>query len=482
MRQAKIVATFGPSIDDPLIAESVIRAGVNVVRMNFSHGTHAEHKRRADDVRDIADKTGQAIAILADLQGPKIRTGKLKDGPVMLEKGHKFIITSDDILGDALKVSTTYKALIKECISGERIFLDDGKIRLQVVEKTETEVITRVLVGGKLKDNKAINLPGTKISAPCLTEKDIDDLTFAIKEMDVEYVALSFVRTADDIRMLKTMIRDLDGDVGVIAKIEKPEALKNMDEILDTLEMGDGIMVARGDLGVEVDIWKVPKIQKELVAKANNKGLITIVATQMLESMIEEPMPSRAEATDIFNAVLDGTDAAMLSGETAAGKNPLSAVMAMDKLILEAEEYAIKNNIKRSCPSIREKTFGLATVRASGVAAETLGAKGIVALTRSGKTAFLLAKQSCPPPVTIFALTAEKRSYRKMAILHGVRPALMKERFDPMTGVWDIVDQALLATDELHNGDTIVIASGHRIGPGHTNVCKIVKLGERDFY
>jgi pyruvate kinase len=482
MRKAKIVATFGPSIDDPLIAESVIRAGVNVVRMNFSHGTHEEHKRRADEVREIAEKTGQAVAILADLQGPKIRTGKLKEGPVMLVKGQRFAITSDEILGDADRVSTTYKPLIKECVSGERIFLDDGKIRLQVVEKTETDIVTRVLVGGRLKDNKAINLPGTKISAPCLTEKDIDDLTFAINKMDVEYVALSFVRTADDIRMLKTLIKDMDGDVGIIAKIEKPEALKNIEEILDTLVIGDGIMIARGDLGVEVDIWKVPKIQKELVAKANSKGLITIVATQMLESMMEEPMPSRAEATDIFNAVLDGTDAAMLSGETAAGKNPLSAVMAMDKLITEAEDYVINYHLSRACPTMTEKSFGLATVKASVVAAESIEAKGIVALTRSGKTGFLLAKMACPPSVPIFALTAEIRSYRKMAILHGVRPALMKERFDPITGVWDIVDQALLATDELHNGDTIVIASGHRIGPGHTNVCKIVKLGERDFY
>lgn len=482
MRKAKIVATFGPAIDDPLITESVIRAGVNVVRLNFSHGTHADHKSRCEKVREIALKTGEAVAILADLQGPKIRTGKLRSGPVLLLEGQRFAITTDDILGDENRVSTTYKSLIKECGSGERIFLDDGKIRLQVVEKTETDIVTRVLVGGKLKDNKAINLPGTKISAPCLTEKDIDDLGFAIRELDVEYVALSFVRTADDIRMLKTLIKDQGGDVGIIAKIEKPEALENIEEILNTLEIGDGIMIARGDLGVEVDIWKVPKIQKELVARANNKGLITIVATQMLESMMEEPMPSRAEATDIFNAILDGTDAAMLSGETAAGKNPLSAVMAMDQLIREAEQYATDHNLRKTCPAMNDKSFGLATVRASVAAAEAADARGIVALTRSGKTAFLLSKLSCPPRVPIFALTAEMKSYRKMAILHGVKPTLMKERFDPSTGVWEIVDQALLSTDQLYAGDTLVIASGHRIGPGHTNVCKIVKLGQREFY
>ena len=482
MRKTKIIATLGPATDAPGALEAAVGRGIDVVRLNFSHASHAEHLARCDAAREIAAKIGCPLAVLADLQGPKIRIGELASGPILLKDGESFIITTEDVAGDRDRVSTNYKRLNEEVGEGETILLDDGKIRLRVETVAGAEVRTRVEHGGVLQSRKAINLPGTTINAPALTDKDLDDLRFALEELQVEYVALSFVRSPDDIRALKNEIERLGGDVGVIAKIEKPEAVARIDDVIAALELGDGLMVARGDLGVECEIRRVPALQKKILRKADEAGVICITATQMLESMITSPMPTRAESSDVFNAILDGTDAAMLSGETAVGLHPAKAVAAMSEIIREAERYNDTVSGDRARIAYSDETFELAICKAAATAAVDAGAQAIVALTRSGRTALLMSKVEIPSHIPFFAVTADRRTHSRMALYYGVRPLLIDNESEITSELWGAVDAALLATGELEQGDTVVVASGYQIGRGATNVCKIVSLGEHDQY
>ncbi|HUX06532.1 MAG TPA: pyruvate kinase [Acidobacteriota bacterium] len=482
MRKTKIIATLGPATDDPAALKQMIAAGVNVVRLNFSHGTRELHLARCSAARKVADESGCPIAVLADFQGPKIRTGKIANEPATLTKGERFVITADDVAGDARRVSTGHKSLPSETHEGALILLDDGKIRLQVEAVEGSEILTRVLHGGWLFSNKAINLPGVRLNTPSLTEKDRADLAFAMEEMRVDYCALSFVRSPDDVVSLKDAIREDGGRVNVIVKVEKPQAVERIGEILSVLELGDGLMVARGDLGVECEIRKVPALQKMLLRRADELGLLCITATQMLESMIDGAMPSRAEVSDIFNSILDGTDAAMLSGETAVGRDPAGAVSMMAEIILEAEKYMLANPTTRAKALFEDDTFELAICKAAAGAAADAHARGIVALTRSGRTALVMSKVEVPIDIPFFALTTQTETFSKMALYYGVRPILLGQDFEQSEDFWGAVDGALLQTGELNKGDTVVFASGFQLSRGATNVCKIVRLGEHENY
>jgi pyruvate kinase len=326
MRRAKIVCTLGPATSTPEAIDALVAAGMDCARLNFSHGTHESHGRIARMVREASRRAGRPLAILADLCGPKMRIGKFPGGPVELVPGQTFTLTTRDVDGDATQVSHIYEPLARDVVPGDHILLDDGLLNLKVLETTDTDVITEVEVGGTLSDRKGMNVPGANLSTPALTDKDRVDLEFAVEELEVDYVALSFVRTADDVLQAQQLAQGTP----VIAKLEKPEAIKNLDAICD---VADGAMVARGDLGVEVGSEKVPLIQKRIIRSVNDRGKLVITATQMLDSMIRNPRPTRAEAADVANAVLDGSDAVMLSGETAAGKYPVKAVQMMDLII-----------------------------------------------------------------------------------------------------------------------------------------------------
>jgi pyruvate kinase len=482
MRKTKIIATLGPATDDPSAMHDAIAAGIDAVRLNFSHGTHDTHRQRCQAARETAGKLGRSLAVIADLQGPKIRTGKVANEPVKLERGQHFVITTGDIPGDSKRVSTGYAKLPQEISAGGLILLDDGKIRLRIEEIAGDEIITSVLYGGALSSNKAINIPGARISAPALTEKDHADLHFILSEMQADYIALSFVRSAQDVKQLKEEIMRLGGSANVIVKIEKPQAVERIEEIIFALELGDGLMVARGDLGVECEIRSVPALQKRLLRRADEGGIVSITATQMLESMIEGSMPSRAEASDIFNSILDGTDAAMLSGETAVGRDPAAAIGAMSDIILEAEKYILDNSTTRARATIADDTFELAICKAAAGAAAESKAKGIVALSRSGRTALLMSKVEVPINIPFFALTTFPEAYRKMALYYGVRPVMLPGDWESGGDFWRPVDEALLATGDLHKDDVVVFASGFQLSKGATNVCKIVRLGERQYY
>lgn len=482
MRKTKIVATLGPASAATETISRMISAGVNVFRLNFSHADHAFHKLCAERVRQAAREADRSVGILADLQGPKIRTGQLREGSVELVEGQTFTITTERMEGDDTRVSTNYPGLVDDVSPGDLILVDDGKIRLSVKSVQGTEVKTTVVNGGELSARKALNLPGTVVTTPAMTEKDKKDLAFALEQLEVDYVALSFVREASDVELLKRQMQESGVKGRVICKIEKPQAVENFDAILDSLELGDGIMIARGDLGVEVDIEKVPALQKRMINKANKAGMLCITATQMLESMIDDSMPSRAEASDIFNASLDGTDAVMLSGETAIGKHPVEAVRYMGKIIEEAESYEGYLSHSAIEPIFTDHTFGLATVRAACAAAETANAKGLVCLTYSGRTALLMSKLSMPRETPFFAMTANEKTYNRLSLYFGVHPILLDNELEVGTDLWDLIDSALDKSSDLRKGDTVVIASGYKISDGHTNVCKIVKLGHREFY
>jgi len=482
MRKTKIIATLGPATEDPEVLKNTITAGVDVVRLNFSHGTREQHLERCSAARKVANESGCAIAVLADFQGPKIRTGRIENEPALLQRGQRFVITSADTPGDADRVSTGYKPLPSEVREGALILLDDGKIRLKIEAFEGDEIVTRVLQGGPLFSNKAINIPGMQLSALALTEKDRADLAFVLKEMNVDYCALSFVRSPGDVITLKEAIRKHGGGANVIVKVEKPQAVERIGKILSVLELGDGLMVARGDLGVECEVRRVPALQKMLLRRAGELGLICITATQMLESMIEHSMPSRAEASDIFNAILDGTDAAMLSGETAVGRDPARAVAMMAGIILEAEKYMLANPTTRAKAAFEDDTFELAICKAAAAAAVDAHARGIVALTRSGRTALVMSKVEVPVDIPFFALTTQLDTYSKMALYFGVRPILLGEDYEQSEDFWSAVDEALLKTGRLKRGDTVVFASGFQLSSGATNVCKIVRLGEHQYY
>lgn len=472
-RRTKIVATVGPACDTAEKLKKLMEAGVDVFRLNFSHG---DHHSKADIIRTIRELSSQrqvAVGILGDLQGPKIRTGLMKNGSMELTAGQEVTFTTDDVLGENGRIPTIYKQLPNDVIKGDRILLDDGLMEMEVLGSDGREVSCRVISGGTLKDRKGINLPGAKVSAPALTDKDREDLEFCISQ-EVDYIALSFVRSASDIHELKKIIFAMHSEINVIAKIEKPEAVDNFDEILIA---ADGIMVARGDLGVEISPEKVPLIQKRIIRKCNAAGKPVITATQMLESMVNNPRPTRAETSDVANAILDGSDAIMLSAETASGKYPLEAVQMMVQVAQDVERCPC-SIVHEFNPSPHDEDYPPLTEAIGQAAcrvAEGVGAAAILAFTQTGKTAALVSKYR--PALPIIAVTPSSPVRRRMALYAGVSSIRVDFQGDTEAQIRS-VDAAALSTRWFKKGDVVIITMGSPLTePGMTNLMKIHRLG-----
>jgi pyruvate kinase len=476
MRRAKIVATVGPACDDPGILRNLLELGVDVARLNFSHGDHEDHARTLDRIRHAQRQLGKAVAVLQDLQGPKIRTGPLKAGKagVRLVSGAEIVITTEaELEGDEKKVSTTYPYLAEDVHAGDRILLADGLLELRVLDTDGVRVRAEVIEGGVLGEHKGINLPGVALRAEALSEKDRADLAFGLTH-GVDAVALSFVRTPDDIRRARREMERTGRLVPIIAKIEKPEAIDQLDAILAE---ADGLMVARGDLGVEILPERVPVVQRELVRKANAAGKPVIVATQMLESMIDHPRPTRAEASDVANAIWDGADAVMLSGETASGRFPRNAVEMMDRIVREAERGAIAEFPVPSLPRA-PAAFNTVTAAAACQAAEAAGAVAVCCFTLAGTTARLLSHFR--PRVPIVAFSPDQSIRRRLALYWGVVPKVMEpvRNADLMA---EIVSAQLLEDGIAKPGDRIVLVHGSPLGiPGMTNAIRLHQVVARE--
>lgn len=472
-RKTKIIATLGPVSSTPEMIARLMEAGVDLFRLNFSHGTNDQRREVIATIRRLSAQRGKECGILADLQGPKIRTGRMENGAIPLLKGETLEITTDEILGRPGLISTIYRALPHDVKPGSRILMDDGLIELRVQSVEGNRVRCTVVEGGILKDLKGINLPGVKVSAPSLSDKDLRDLDFCIAER-VDYIALSFVRTASDVEGLKRILFDREVHIPVVAKIEKPEALRNFKAIL---KVADAVMVARGDLGVEISPEKVPLFQKKIIRACNEAGKPVITATQMLESMISHPRPTRAETSDVANAILDGTDAVMLSGETASGQFPLEAVRTMDKVALDVERFAQVQDGTR----LRRHSAGIAEAVAEAAchAAVTVDARAISVMTQSGSTAALISKFR--PPLPIIAFTQSVETMRRLALYWGVKPYPIGS----MTGTDEqirAVETTLLAAG-YRRGDVVVITMGVPVeARGSTNLMKVHKLGTGEFF
>ncbi len=447
--KTKIVATVGPASNSKEMLRALIKEGVDVFRLNFSHGTHEDHLKVVNYVRELNEEMNTTICLLQDLQGPKIRVQEVEAG-VVLEHGQEFIITTHQLVGNREIVSTSYTGLIKDVAIGDTILVDDGKIELKVKEVRDTDVVTQVVYGGPLKSRKGINLPFTKVSAPSLTEKDLQDLEFGIKH-DIDWIALSFVRKASDIKTMRDILQKNKSVAKIVAKIEKPEALSNIDEII---ELTDGIMVARGDLGVEIWLEEVPMVQKMLVEKCNKVGKPVIVATQMMESMIENPRPTRAETNDVANAVMDGADALMLSAETAAGKYPLEVIRSMVRTIASVEKnqniyYRFREADPKS-PIFVHDSFVLAACKL----AKDVGAKAIVGMTTTGYTAF--KSSSHRPNLNIFVFTANKKLLTYINLVWGSR-AYFYDKTESTDETISDVEEILKKDGHVKSGDIFVV-------------------------
>ena len=469
MRRAKIVATLGPASGSCEMIRSLMKAGMDVVRLNFSHGEHQAHREMIQQVRAISRELNRPVAIMQDLQGVKIRTRKLKGGkPVELKSGEGFTITTRQLKGDHRCVSTGYSALPQDVQAGDRILLSDGLIELKVLSTSSDEVRCTVVNGGMLGEKKGINVPGANLSAASLTQKDEKDVLFGI-ENGVDYIALSFVRRKEDILALQSILKEAEADIPVIAKMEKPVAIENLEAIL---EISDGVMIARGDLGVEVPPERVPVLQKLIIRTANRMGKPVITATQMLESMIHSPRPTRAEASDVANAIFDGTDAVMLSGETAVGDYPVESVSIMCRIIEEAEA-ALANFVPRE-GSEPHTSFPDAICEAAYHASEVLDTRAVCAFTRTGSTARTIAKYR--PQTEIFGLSPDRRIMRRMCLYWGVRPMNMHAivNVDELIGM---LERTLLDRGLVQTGDDLIILTGAPIiEKGHTSLMKLHKV------
>ncbi|MFZ9316327.1 MAG: pyruvate kinase [Candidatus Nanopelagicaceae bacterium] len=469
MRRAKIVCTMGPAVESVEKVSELIRAGMNVARLNLSHGGYEEHQNRLDLVRAEAARIKQPVAIMVDLQGPKIRLGRFENGPHELMRGDTFTITTDDIAGDKSRVSTTYKGLPGDCKAGDLILIDDGKVTVQVIEVKGSDVITKVIEPGFVSNNKGINLPGVAVSVPAMSEKDIEDLRWGLKA-GADFIALSFVRSAKDIDDVYKVMDEVGHRIPVIAKIEKPQAVDNLEEIVLAF---DGIMVARGDLGVEMPIEDIPLVQKRCITLARENAKPVIVATQMLDSMINNSRPTRAEATDCANAVLDGADALMLSGETSVGAFAIEAVSTMARIIEKTEKEAL-----HLIPALQHnpKTKGGAITKAATEVGLTIGAQVLAAFTKSGDSARRMSRLRSPIP--ILALTPDTATYNQMALTWGVEPLLT-----PLVTTTDEmvkqVDTILIESKRVAVGELIMIVAGSPPGiPGSTNAMRVHKVGD----
>ncbi len=473
MRRTKIVATVGPASRDPATLERLLRAGADVLRLNFSHGTPEEHLEVMRTARAAAARLERPLGLLQDLCGPKIRTGPVAGGEVELEDGSRITITTDPLVeGTAQLVGTTYEALPRDVKPGGRILLDDGRLELRVTEVSGAAVVCEVVVGGTLRSHKGMNLPGVALTAPALTAKDRSDLELGVRN-GVDFVALSFVRRAADVMQAKELVRALGGMAPIVAKIEKPEALEQLAEIL---RVADGVMVARGDLGVEMGSEEVPIAQKRIIAAANAAGKVVITATQMLESMIENPRPTRAEASDVANAILDGTDAVMLSGESAIGRHPVEAVSMMARIAEYTEEHGLAQIRTRTAELSHDgpgTPITRALTRFASSVAEELGCKLIVAFTESGRTAELVAAHR--PAVPVVAVTHEDSVYRRLALRWGVLP-IRSESTENTDALFEAGEERLKAAGLVRPDDLILSLSGRSIATAATNMVRVHRV------
>ena len=470
MPRAKIVCTLGPASATPDRIGELIDAGMSVARLNFSHGSHEDHAKVLQVVRSEADRRGKAVAALLDLQGPKIRVGRFANGQIQLKAGAEFTISTDpSVVGDEKRVSTTYSQLPLDVKPGDQILLDDGYLSLAVTDVRDHEVKTIVITGGVLKNNKGINLPGVEVSAPALSDKDRTDIGFALRH-GVDYVALSFVRRPEDVLEAKRLLTVDQVSIPVIAKIEKPQALERLGDII---EVSDGVMVARGDLGVELGPEKVPLWQKRIIEETNKRGKIVITATQMLESMITQPRPTRAEASDVANAVLDTTDALMLSGETASGAHPIEAVRTMARIIDEIERSAYYR-ANTEPPNIELAVSANAIAHAAVTAARAMRLRTIVTVSESGGAARLVSEYR--PEANIVCLTTNEVSFRRLALFWGVTPVMI----GPAATTEELVDRVeatLIERNLALPGENVLITMAVPVGSGmQTNVLKIHEI------
>lgn len=472
MRKTKIVCTIGPASESVEQLCKLIEAGMNVARLNFSHGTHEEHEIRIDNIKKAKEITQKNLAIMLDTKGPEIRTGILKEEKIELETGQKIILTTEEIIGDKNKIYINYPDLSKDVKEGINILLDDGLIALKALRVDGKEVECEILNGGTLSSRKGVNIPGIKINLPSITDKDISDILFGIKQ-GVDFIAASFIRSAKDVLAIRELLERENSDIHIISKIENHQGVLNIEEIL---EVSDGIMVARGDLGVEIPAEEVPLVQKNIIQKCNRMGKPVITATQMLDSMIRNPRPTRAEASDVANAILDGTDAIMLSGETAAGKYPIEAVSTMAR-IAEKTETALnyEKNPHFQDPIIRNTTTD-AISHATCTTAKDLGAAAILTVTKSGFTARMVAKYR--PKSRIIAATPCLKVLNKLCLVWGIEPVYSPEA----QGTDELIEQAIdssLKAGKIEHGDLLVITAGLPVGvSGTTNLLKVEVVGK----
>jgi pyruvate kinase len=469
MRRAKIVCTLGPAVESPEKVKELIAAGMNMARLNLSHGSYEEHQGRLDRVRAAAKEAGKAVAILVDLQGPKIRLARFENGPHELSRGDVFTITTDEVAGTKDRVGTTYKGLPGDCKVGDRILIDDGRVTVEVLEVKGNDVITKCIQPGFVSNNKGINLPGVAVSVPAMSEKDEDDLRWGLRA-GADFIALSFVRNAADVKVVHAIMDEVGIRVPVIAKIEKPQAVQNLEEIIAAF---DGIMVARGDLGVELPIEDVPMVQKRCVELSRDAAKPVIVATQMLDSMMSNSSPTRAEATDCANAVLDGADALMLSGETAVGEFAIQAVQTMARIIERTEELGL-DRIRPLTKNPRTK--GGAITKAAAEVGEILGAKFLVTFTQSGDSARRISRLRSPIP--IIAITPDLGTYNRLALTWGVESLIisMVKHTDEMVLQ---ADKILIDGRRAEVGEPVIIVAGSPPGiPGSTNAMRVHIVGD----
>ena len=469
LKKTKIVCTLGPASRDENVMEGMLRAGMNVARLNFSHGTHEEHRKTIETFRKVRDRLDIPAAVLLDTKGPEIRLGDFENGSETIEEGQIFTLTSEECRGSKSRVCTTYKALPSQVEPGTRILIDDGRIRLEVTETTETEVVCRVLAGGKVSNRKGVNIPGKSLDLEYISPGDRQDILFGIR-MDVDYVAASFVRNEDDVKQLRKLLCDNGGEkIKIISKIENIEGINNFRRIL---ELSDGIMVARGDMGVEVDFEKLPGIQKKFIKECCRAGKPVITATQMLESMTSSPAPTRAEITDVANAVFDGTSAVMLSGESAAGMYPVETVRTMSKIVYQAELDAEEvNQYKFLEVESDERDVSNAIGHAACTTARDIKASAIIAVTTSGYTAEMMSKYK--PTEPIIAATPVEKTYHQQALTRGVYPVLTE-----LSNDWNaLMEQAAGEAERMgfvSRGDSVVFSAGMPLQvSGTTNLIKV---------
>jgi pyruvate kinase len=469
VRRAKIVCTLGPATDSPERLQALVEAGMDVARFNLSHGSHLEHEERYARVRKAAAEVGRNVGVLVDLQGPKIRLGTFAQGSVLLEPGATFTITTEDVSGDVDRSSTTHSGLPDDVAPGDQVLVDDGRLTLQVEEVKGNEVVTRVVLGGRVSNNKGLNLPGAAVSVPAMSDKDIDDLRWALRT-GADMIALSFVRSAADIEDVHRIMDEERVRLPVIAKVEKPQAVENLEEIVDAF---DGVMVARGDLGVELDLWDVPLVQKQAITLCRRQAKPVIVATQMLDSMINSPRPTRAETSDVANAVLDGADAVMLSGETSVGTYPIETVTTMSKIVQTVEEHGLER-----IPALgtKPRTKGGVITKAACETADLLGAKYIVAFTQSGDSARRMSRLR--PATPLLAFSPLEFTRHQLALSWGIE-AFTADHVEHTDEMVKQVDRVLLEQGRCEQGDIVVIVAGSPPGiPGSTNAMRVHRIGD----